>query len=138
MLTGVLRKWAVAAALLATAAAGPAVAQDAPRSTAELLPPLISPPAGERPQGIETWPAPRNVTAPEGLPTPNLTLPSAAPELLALPEAPTCAPGALEGPAAPPPAAPLSFWRRCVYRLQDCFLGFPEEFKEPPLGHSIH
>lgn len=30
-----------------------------------------------------------------------------------------------------------SFWSRCKYTLEDCFLGRPEEFDAPPLGTSV-
>jgi hypothetical protein len=29
-------------------------------------------------------------------------------------------------------------WKRCKCYLQSCFLGFPEEFEEPPLGASVY
>jgi hypothetical protein len=35
-------------------------------------------------------------------------------------------------------AQPLSSWRRFCSRMQDCFLGYPEEFREPPLGHALY
>jgi hypothetical protein len=52
-------------------------------------------------------------------------------------------PGVHEGPlppgaAGPGPATPRSFGERFCYWLQDCFLGFPEFFHEPPLGHSVY
>src|SRR5262245_51665338 len=42
------------------------------------------------------------------------------------------------GPGGPGPAGPRSFGERFCYWLQDCFLGFPEFFHEPPLGHSVY
>jgi hypothetical protein len=39
---------------------------------------------------------------------------------------------------APPGALPRqSFWSRCWRHLQECFLGYPEEFKPAPLGQSV-
>jgi hypothetical protein len=69
---------------------------------------------------------------------------------LALP-APAIAPATVSyptqfGPAAVPAvvgrAQPCvrkrpSFWSRCKYTLEDCFLGRPEEFDAPPLGMSV-
>jgi hypothetical protein len=31
-----------------------------------------------------------------------------------------------------------SFWQRCRQNLQKCFIGFPEEFKAPPLGQFVY
>jgi hypothetical protein len=46
-------------------------------------------------------------------------------------------------PAEPPmseqtPARAMSWWQRFCYRMQDCFLGFPEEFREPTLGYLLY
>jgi hypothetical protein len=35
-------------------------------------------------------------------------------------------------------AGPLTPWERCKRKLQACFLGYPEEFGAPPLGHSVY
>jgi hypothetical protein len=32
----------------------------------------------------------------------------------------------------------LSWWKRCKRNLQECFLGFPEEYQAPPLGHFVY
>src|SRR5262249_16318711 len=47
--------------------------------------------------------------------------------------APTAGSAAVSCPAG----RPASFFQRCKLRLQDCFLGYPEFFEAPPLGHSI-
>jgi hypothetical protein len=39
--------------------------------------------------------------------------------------------------AGPTPDRAPSFWQRCKRNLQECFLGFPEEFEAPPLGASV-
>jgi hypothetical protein len=36
------------------------------------------------------------------------------------------------------PARPLTWWERHKLRLQECVVGFPEEFKAPPLGESVY
>jgi hypothetical protein len=148
----------VAALLLA---AGPVLAQDDPRSPAVLLPPETTSAGGGRgeatgspylpigtafpsatPEGgpakVETLPLPRDVSGALGqtLPLPPLTtsspgLPAPSPGTTA-PEDGVPAPG----PAGPHPALPLPVLR--AYHWQDCFLGFPEEFHEPPLGHSVY
>jgi hypothetical protein len=43
-------------------------------------------------------------------------------------------------PDNPPwrPGAKPSFWSGPCYALQNCFLGFPEEFEAPPLGHFVY
>jgi hypothetical protein len=44
---------------------------------------------------------------------------------------------AVVGPAQPCVRKRPSFWSRCKYTLEDCFLGRPEEFDAPPLGMSV-
>jgi hypothetical protein len=39
--------------------------------------------------------------------------------------------------AGPTPNPAPSFWQRCKRNLQECFLGFPEEFEAAPLGASV-
>jgi hypothetical protein len=49
----------------------------------------------------------------------------------------TVAAPAVAGPAQPCVRKKPSFWSRCKYTLEDCFLGRPEEFDAPPLGASV-
>jgi hypothetical protein len=49
---------------------------------------------------------------------------------------PATAPAVL-GPSQPCVRKRPSFWARCKYTLEDCFLGRPEEFDAPPLGMSV-
>jgi hypothetical protein len=184
MLTGVRRKWGVAALLLAIGGS-PASAQQAPVAPPALLSPEAAkscmpiatsyrlvgaaapkagPPArsaeGLPPPKVESVPAPGVAVAPAtpaapwlvlAEPPPGNQVPGRAAEdvvdegdaLHLLHEAPH---GGLlgllgvlpAGAAAPGPARPRSFWERSRYRMQDCFLGFPEYFNEPPLGHSVY
>jgi hypothetical protein len=34
--------------------------------------------------------------------------------------------------------SPRSFWQRCRQNLQECFIGYPEEFTAPALGHFVY
>jgi hypothetical protein len=48
------------------------------------------------------------------------------------------APQSCEGPAAHAGPGQESFGKRCLRRLQECFLGVPEVFQDPPLGTSLY
>src|SRR5262245_58325849 len=134
------RGWGVAGVLLA--AVGLAHAQDGPRSSAVPLQPEGLPPPREYRQG--TGSLPPSVGAPfpgtswaeaSPLSAPLGTVAQPAPN-----GAPECAPGVggYGGQAAPPPVDQRSLLRRWLDHLQDCFLGYPEEFREPMLGRSVY
>jgi hypothetical protein len=130
------RRWGATALLLAAAAGRPAGAQGPANPPAALLRPpatsyrLVAPP--DAPQ------------AAEGLATPGGGYAPATPAPDGPPGDPGCAPdgGAADAgeAGAGEAGAPFrpSLCRRCLYWLQDCFLGYPEEFKAPPLGHWVY
>jgi len=129
------RKWVLAAAFVLAALQGPAAAQDAGRPPADPAPPNApGSPYQQRPataSGTAGWAvfAEAPPAAPV-LPAPRpLGGPGAAKATLAAPAPPGC---------EAPPARPLPFCERILYRLQDCFLGYRDEFQSPPLGYTIH
>jgi hypothetical protein len=82
---------------------------------------------------IQILPAPRSVAQPTVQISPGNAAIVAQPGVTggAAPEMPvSVAAGATPGRAP-------SFWQRCKHHLQECFLGFPEEFEAPPLGASV-
>src|SRR5262245_48345725 len=127
-------RWTWGAALLAAAAGDPAPAQDGGPVPTHLPPALTQ-------QGTPAS-SYRMVGPPPAL-SPSLP-PGPMPPLDPLPpnDLPAGQAAAALPPLAPPgpcpPPQPSSRWERCLYRLQRCFLGFPEEFREPPLGYSVY
>jgi hypothetical protein len=130
------RNWVLAAALVLAALRGPAAAaQDAGRPPADPAPPdAPGSPYQQRPataSGTAGWAV--FAEAPPAAPV----LP--APRPLGGPGAAEAAPTAPAPPGCEaPPARPLPFCERILYRLQDCFLGYRDEFQSPPLGYTIH
>src|SRR5437870_508 len=107
-------KWVLAAALVLAAGGRPAAAQGVaspylPRP-AVAVEPVAAPPDAlpDVPSGPPTLVKPRTLDGAG----------AAAPDLAA-PPAPVCA----------PPVRRLGGCERWLYRLQDCFLGYPEEFR---------
>jgi hypothetical protein len=115
-----------AGTLLAATAAGaqsPYAKPTAPAPAVAQGPAIELPPPAPAPQPPgEVLPPPHSVPAPE---------PAAGPAHV--PEGPP-APEPAAGPAAP--GEPVRGGKR--YPLQECFLGFPEEFEAPPLGLSVN
>lgn len=111
------------------AAAAPAVLPPAaPAATIApaLPPPAVAPAAAVAPVLPPPAPVPPGTTvAAPGLPPP--VAPGGAPDTPGPPDQ-----------AGPHPAPPLGFWDRVRYRLQDWCLGFPEEFRSPPLGAFLY
>jgi hypothetical protein len=79
----------------------------------------------QAPADAELLPAPKSAPA-EPVPAAGPPTPQAA------------AQGTPPGPTPQRCAPPLSQWARCKRALQECFLGFREEFLSPPLGHYLY
>ncbi|MFO0841660.1 MAG: hypothetical protein U0797_04560 [Gemmataceae bacterium] len=138
MQTGDRQGWGVAALLLA---AGSALGQvPYPGPAGEATGPVISTyqPAGA---AATYWAVPPGSQA-VGVPA---SAAQAVPEPISVapgPQMPSPGLGPVQaqppGPAASGAAAGKSFWQRCQRRWQECFCGLPEEFQQPPLGHSVY
>jgi hypothetical protein len=162
----VRQEWALVAAIVVTAAGrGPAVAQPPEgwrpafeergvSGHPEAQEPVRNPygPGGTAAaQAAPGAPAPRSAESPDVivLPPPTslggpgtLPPPAAAPDVAA-PPTPEGSGDSLDTPMPPgwgfpPPARPLPCGPRAKHNLQDCFLGYPEAFRSPPLGYFLY